>query len=111
MNSQNELLNRTGEPVLSIDRKALRCDLARKAQETIERVADVAIEACYPERAGLAALTLVEHLGHRLSNVELCAIIERAGKLLEQTHDLSAVRRLERISRQALLWTNGYPVR
>jgi hypothetical protein len=111
MNSQNELLKRTAEPALSVDRKALRCDLARQAQVTLERVADVAIETGDPERAGLAALTLIEQLGHRLTNIELCAIIERAGELLEETHDLSAVRRLERISRQALLWTNGCPIR
>jgi enamine deaminase RidA (YjgF/YER057c/UK114 family) len=60
------------------------------------------------ERA-LAALRLVERLGHRLPKKQLCAEIELTGLLLESSHDLSVIRRIARINRQALLWTNSCP--
>jgi hypothetical protein len=62
------------------------------------------------ERA-LAALRLVERLGHRLPKKQLCAEIELTGLLLESSHDLSVIRRIARINRQALLWTNSCPGR
>ena len=81
------------------------------AHLTLNRAADVAAQAGDLERAGLATVTLVEQLGHRLSNAQLCTMIECAGRFLENSRDLSATRRLQRVSSQALFWTNAYPSR
>ena len=79
-----------------------------QAHAMLDRAAEVAAQAGHPERAGLATLTLVEQLGYRLSSAQLCAAIERAGSFLETTCDLTAIRRLERVSRQALLLSHAY---
>lgn len=80
-----------------------------QAHETLNRAAEVAEQAGDVESAGLALVTLVEQLGHRLSNEQLCVAIERAGTLLESSRDFATVRRLERVDRQALFLTNAHP--
>jgi len=76
---------------------------------TLIRAAEVAEQAGDVESAGLALVTLVERLGHRLSNEQLCGAIERAGTLLENSRDFVTVRRLEKVDRQALFLTNAHP--
>jgi CheY-like chemotaxis protein len=80
-----------------------------QAHETLNRAAAVAEQAGDVESAGLALVILVEQLGHRLSNEQLCGAIERAGTLLESSRDFATVRRLEKVDRQALFLTNAHP--
>lgn len=122
MNSRNNILKRIGDAAVAPGQnpsllahaltvrgvKLARMREHQQAHATLERAAAVATQAGDLERAGLAAITLVEQLGHRLSNRQLCSAIDRAGRFLENSHDLSAIRRLERITRQALFWTNAY---
>ena len=111
------VLEECGEQSLMADALALhgvvltRMQDYEQAHATLERAAEVAAQAGDPERAGLATLTLVEQLGYRLSSTQLCAAIECAGSFLETTSDLTAIRRLERVSRQALLLSQAYPGR
>lgn len=75
----------------------------------LNRAAEVAEQVGDRESAGLALVTLVEQLGHRLSNEQLCMAVERAGTLLETSRAFAIVRRLEKVNRQALFLTNAYP--
>lgn len=75
----------------------------------LNRAADVAQQVGDRQSAGLALIVLVEQLGHRLSNEQLCIAVERASTLLETSRDFATVRRLERVNRQALFLTNSYP--
>jgi two-component system chemotaxis response regulator CheY len=86
---------------------------ADQALEALERAVNVAEQAGDFESAGLAALTLIEQLGANLSNEEVWATIERAGVLLDDTHDMATLRRLAKAAFRALRaipappdWTN-----
>lgn len=65
-----------------------------QARSTLERAIDVAQQAGDVHSGGVAALTLIEQLGEHLSNHELCATVERARMLLEETRDMSTLTRL-----------------
>jgi CheY-like chemotaxis protein len=80
-----------------------------QSYSTLNRAAQVAEQVGDVESSGLALVTLVEQLGHRLSNEQLCVSIERAGSLLENSRDFATIRRLEKVDRQALFLTNAHP--
>lgn len=64
------------------------------AQVALERAISVAEQVGNFENAGLAALSLLEQLGTRLSNEEAWATIDHVGTLLEKTQDAVTLRRL-----------------
>lgn len=79
-----------------------------QAGSTLNRAADVAEQAGDLDSAGLALVTLIEQLGHRLSNEELCVMVERADVLLEKCRDFATVQRLSKAKSQALFLTNAH---
>jgi CheY-like chemotaxis protein/tetratricopeptide (TPR) repeat protein len=66
----------------------------KQARSALERAIDGAQRAGDLQGAGLAALTVIEQLSEHLSNDELCATVERAETLLEETSDMSTLKRL-----------------
>src|SRR5215213_6320111 len=65
-----------------------------EARAAFERAISIAEQAGDTQRAGLAALTLVEELGGELSNDELCIVIDQAKSFLSWSRDVATVRRL-----------------
>ena len=80
-----------------------------QSNTVLNRAAEIADHVGDRESAGLALVTLIEQLGHRLSNEQLCMAVERAGTLLETSRAFTIIRRLEKVNRQALFLTNAYP--
>jgi two-component system, chemotaxis family, chemotaxis protein CheY len=69
-------------------------DHTEQARATLKRAADVAEQAGDFESSGMAALTLVEQLGASLSDEEIGMAIDRAGVFLDDTRDVSTLKRL-----------------
>lgn len=65
-----------------------------EARSAFERAISVAEQAGDTQRAGLAALTLVEELSSDLTNDELCSVIAGAKNFLSESRDIATVRRL-----------------
>ena len=65
-----------------------------EARSAFERAISVAEQAGDTQRAGLAALALVEELGGDLTNDELCSVIDTAKGFLSESRDIATVRRL-----------------
>jgi tetratricopeptide (TPR) repeat protein len=65
-----------------------------QARSNLGRAMDVAQQAGDLQSAGLAALTIIEELSEHLSNEDLCATVERAEMLLEETSDMCTLKRL-----------------
>ncbi len=86
-----------------------RLDHPEKARAAFKRAAETAEQAGDFESAGLAALTLIEHLGQDFSEDDPRATIDRAGVLLEKTQDMATVRRLAKASFRALRVILGRP--
>ena len=78
------------------------------ARSILERAIEAAEQAGDREGAGGAALTLVEELGQHLSGEDLCAIVERAKTLLENSRNMRTLRRLAACACHALFLTNAY---
>lgn len=74
---------------------ALSClNRAAQAQATLEHAISIAEQAGDLERAGLAAISLVEQLFAHLSDDELCSALERARTFLKDTQDTALLHRL-----------------
>lgn len=82
-----------------------------QAHSALDRAVNLAEHAGDPESAGLALLTLVEQLGHRLTNEQLCQALDRSSTFLQNSRDLATVRRLGKAKSQALFLTNAHPGR
>lgn len=82
-----------------------------QAHLALDRAAEVAEQAGNLESGGLALVTLVEQLGHRLTNEQLCQALDRASTFLENSRDLTTIRRLEKAKGHALFLTNAHPGR
>lgn len=67
-----------------------------------ERAVEVAFQAGDSEGAGVAALTVIEELGERLSADEMTALYERADGLLASTQNSETLARLRSCVRRAL---------
>jgi len=80
-----------------------------QARATFQRAVDVAEQAGDPEGAGQASLVLVEHLGSHLSNDDLYLAVQRAGRLLENSQDMDALRRLGRSACRILSLIHDHP--
>jgi len=81
-----------------------------QARAALERAIDKAEQAGDVEGAGSAALALIEQLGTNLSNEDIWPIIHHAGMLLENTQDITILRRLARAFRalHAVLEPNNW---
>ena len=87
-----------------------------QARTALEQAMTISEQAGDPESAGIAVLTLVEHLGATLSDQEACTMIDHARTLLEKTENIATVRRLAKTAFRALFeahsvasppdWTN-----
>ena len=86
-----------------------RLDHPEQARATLERAVNESEQTGDFESAGVAALTIVEHLGRDLSARDLCEIIDRAGALLEKTQDISILRRLAKAAFESLFLTQAVP--
>jgi hypothetical protein len=81
----------------------------REARRTLEEASRLAREAGDAERAGLAALTIIEELGAHLSGEELCATYERAAELLLDSPNMETLRRLCACARRTLFLLGTAP--
>jgi len=80
-----------------------------QAKETLQRALEVSQRAGDLESAGNAALVLVEELAAYIPNDELKATIDLARELLENTQDLSALKRLANCSALVLTQVHASP--
>lgn len=80
-----------------------------KARSTLERAINVAEQAGDLESAGQAALTLIEQLGHHLSNEDVCSVLTRASMLLEKTQDMNTLRRLTTCAFRGFFLVQAFP--
>ena len=71
-----------------------RLNHTAQARAALKRAAEVGDQAGDFESAGMAALTLIEQLGPNLSGEEMGTAIDRAGVLLDETRDMTTLRRL-----------------
>ncbi|MFN2493535.1 MAG: response regulator [Pyrinomonadaceae bacterium] len=110
-------LERGDEPSLLAEAlTTLGISLARlrhpqQARSALERAIDVAQQAGDLQSAGLAALTIIEQLSEHLSNDELYETVERAETLLEETLDVSTLKRLCKSACLGLSRVNMFPTR
>jgi tetratricopeptide (TPR) repeat protein len=73
-----------------------------EALASFERAIDIAEQAGDFEKAGLAALALIEELPEHLTEDELCLILERARGFLKYTQNTATLRRLTECAWHAL---------
>jgi CheY-like chemotaxis protein/tetratricopeptide (TPR) repeat protein len=74
----------------------------QQAQLTLQQAVEVAHQAGDREGAGQAALTMVEELGERLNEDDLCATFERAAELLANSQHPGILVRLNKCARRVL---------
>lgn len=86
-----------------------RLNHAHEAKVSFEQAINVAERTGDFERAGIAALTLIEQLGVSLSTDEVLKAIDRTGVLLEKSQDIGTVRRLSKAAFDALFLTQTLP--
>lgn len=80
-----------------------------EARAALERAIKIAEQAGDFENAGVAALTIVEELGSKLSAAEICEAIDHTGVLLQRTQDLGTLRRLTKKLFEALFLVHAIP--
>lgn len=73
-----------------------------EAFASFERAIDIAEQAGDFDKAGLAALALIEELPEHLTEAELCLILERARGFLKYTQNTATLRRLTECAWHAL---------
>jgi len=73
-----------------------------EAVASFEHAIDIAEQAGDFEKAGLAALALIEELPERLTEDELCLILERARGFLKYTQNTAILRRLTECAWRAI---------
>ncbi|MCA1632671.1 MAG: response regulator [Acidobacteria bacterium] len=86
-----------------------RLGLVREARRVLRKAVEIAPEAGDPERAGRAALTLIEELGASLSGEELSATYERAAELLSGSQNPATLGRLCACARRTLFLLGAHP--
>ncbi len=75
---------------------------AEEAQATFARAMDIAEQSGDLEKAGLAALALIEELPEHLTEDELCSLVETARGFLKHTQNTKTLRRLTECAWRAL---------
>jgi DNA-binding NtrC family response regulator len=73
-----------------------------QARSTLQRAVEVAHQAGSLDRAGQAALTMIEELGERLTMEEMQSIYDRADELLTHSTDRGTLSRLRSCARQVV---------
>jgi transcriptional regulator with PAS, ATPase and Fis domain len=73
-----------------------------QARSTLQRAVEVAQQAGSLDRAGQAALTMIEELGERLTVDEMQSIYDRADELLTHSTDSATLSRLRSCARQVV---------
>jgi DNA-binding NtrC family response regulator len=73
-----------------------------QARATLQRAVEVAEQAGSLDRAGQAALTMIEELGERLTVAEMQSIYDRADELLAHSTDRGTLLRLRSCARQVV---------
>jgi DNA-binding NtrC family response regulator len=73
-----------------------------QARSTLQRAVEVAHQAGSLDRAGQAALTMIEELGERLTLDEMQSIYNRADELLAHSTDKATLSRLRSCARQVV---------
>ncbi len=73
-----------------------------QARSTLQRAVEVAHQAGSLDRAGQAALTIIEELGERLTLEEMQSIYDRADELLTNSTDRGTLLRLRSCARQVV---------
>jgi DNA-binding NtrC family response regulator len=73
-----------------------------QARTTLQRAVDVAQQAGSLDRAGQAALTMIEELGERLTLAEMQSIYDRADDLLARSTDQGTLSRLRLCARSVV---------
>jgi DNA-binding NtrC family response regulator/tetratricopeptide (TPR) repeat protein len=73
-----------------------------QARSTLQRAVEVAHQAGSLDRAGQAALTMIEELGERLTLAEMQSIYDRADELLTNSTDRGTLLRLRSCARQVM---------
>jgi len=86
-----------------------KLDRPSEARTSLERAVNVAEQAGDFEKAGLAAITIIEELGRHLSAKEVCEVIDHAGTLLEKTSDIGTLRRLTKVAFEGLFLIQAIP--
>ena len=86
-----------------------RLDHFEQAQTALDRAVEIAETAGDFQSAGVAALSLIEHLGANLSDEGVRATIDHVGVLLETTRNTTILRRLVKAF-QSLLMGRTMPV-
>ena len=86
-----------------------RLNKPRNAQEVLAKAVEVAEEAGDVESAGVAALTMIEEFGSKLSEAELCETYVRAAELLEQSQNMATLKRLCVCACDVLFRLHGAP--
>lgn len=81
------------------------------ARTALDSAATVAEQAGDPESAGNALLVIIEEFGGELTNEDLFTLVDRAAALLENTRDMTSVRRLAMCACRALSIVNSFPAR
>lgn len=88
----------------------VRAGRAEQGRRALESSIEAAERACDTERAGQAALTIVEELGERLTVDELSIIFERALDLLAASRNPATKDRLLSCARRVLLLAGVLPM-
>jgi two-component system response regulator HydG len=73
-----------------------------QARSTLQRAVEVAQQAGSLDRAGQAALTMIEEIGERLTLEEMQSIYDRADELLTHSTDPTTLSRLRSCARQVV---------
>jgi tetratricopeptide (TPR) repeat protein len=79
-----------------------RLERAEEARASFESAIDIAERAGDLEKAGLAALAIIEELPERLTEDELCTLVESARGFLKGTQNAMVLRRLTECAWRAL---------
>ncbi len=79
-----------------------RLGRSEQARSVLQRAVETAHLVGDHEKAGLAALTIIEELGDHLSRGEITAVYERADRLLADSRHLETLDRLRSCARRAL---------
>lgn len=80
-----------------------RLGRSEEARAILSSATEVAESAGELEHAGRATLTIIEALGERLSNEQLCDAYERASEQLSSSSNLETLRRLTACARRVLI--------
>ena len=86
-----------------------RLGRGEEAHHALERAGETAARAGDPQRAGVAAITIMEELCERLAEDELRAVYESADELLKNSNNSETLNRLRACARRVLTSERSAP--